>query len=150
MPEPVPLSDAIKTAKAKWPRLLAKVETDSATPETREASPPILSQERGSERAQSETRQKQPETGAADTGTRVLKPLSERLVSLFGKGDNPTLRMTLYLRIQLTCQTFGKEADLVLRDVIDAAKTKRNPGNYFAFSIVRRFREAGFFGGELQ
>jgi hypothetical protein len=149
------------------------LETPGALPDTRATMPETDSATSGGGRAGLEAERARAETHFATAGTScqdsdalvelrqielsnhkalgpqrdiaLQKPLTERLVTLFGKGDNPSLRMTLYMRIQLTCQNFGKEAELVLRDVIDAAKTKRNPGNYFAFSIVRRFRESGFF-----
>jgi hypothetical protein len=135
--EPEPIDSTIKTLKAKWPRLAAKAESDGATIETASQEP--------------QTGQGEPQTGAAEPETKQQtpqiqqqKPLSERLYALFGGGDNPSLRRALYIRVQLTCQTFGKPAELVLREVCEYAKRGRNPGNCFAFTIVRRFREHGF------
>lgn len=128
--EPEPIDATLKTVKARWPRLAAKAESEC--------------QEPGSEISLPQSRVAKPQTGAAETQTAQPVPLSEKLFSLFGGGESPSLRRSLYLRIQLTVQTFGKPAELVLREVVEYAKRARNPGNCFAFTIVRRFRENGF------
>lgn len=128
--DPESIETILKTAKAKWPRLAAKAESGSQETETRAVAP--------------ETRAPTPQTPALEPETGQQKPLSQRLMALFGGGDNPSLRMSLYIRIQLTCQTFGKPAEVVVREVCEAARRARSPGNYFAFSIVRRLRENGF------
>lgn len=156
--EPEPLADTIKTLKSKWPRLAARAETDSAQAETHSAKaetrePPVetlaakaatVFQERQTRAEVPQTRAEMPQTEQKKPQTRAEIPLSERLFSLFGGGDSPTLRRSLYIRIQLTCQTFGDPALVVVREVCEAAKRARSPGNYFAFSIVRRLRENGF------
>jgi hypothetical protein len=156
--EPEPIDATLKTLKAKWPRLAARAETDSATPKvsavnsevgreglkSRAASSESGSQEEKTRTVEPQTRAAEPETKQEKPQIQQQKPLSERLFSLFGGGDNPSLRRALYIRVQLTCQTFGKPAEVVLREVCEAARRARSPGNYFAFSIVRRFREHGF------
>lgn len=135
--EPEPIETTLKTLRARFPRLAAKAETDGATVE----SP---SQEPQTGKVVPQTRAASPQTEQKKPQIQQEKPLSERLMSLFGGGDNPTLRMALYIRIQLTCQTFGAPALAVVREVCEAARRARSPGNYFAFSIVRRLRENGF------
>lgn len=156
--EPEPLADTIKTLKSKWPRLAARAETDSAQSQTdsakletraisaelRELNEKARCQEQQTRAEVPQTRAEMPQTEQKKPQTRAEIPLSERLFSLFGGGDSPTLRRSLYFRIQLTCQTFGDPALVVVREVCEAARRARNPGNYFAFSIVRRLRENGF------
>lgn len=135
--EPEPIETTLKTLRATWPRLAARAETDSATTESR-------SQEKQTGKVEAQTPAPISQIQQEKPQTQQQKPLSERLMSLFGGGDNPTLRMALYIRIQLTCQTFGAPALAVVREVCEAARRARSPGNYFAFSIVRRLRENGF------
>jgi len=135
--EPEPISDTLKTVKARWPRLAAKAETDGAGVESQFSEP-----QSGKEVPQ--TRAVEPQMAASEPQTGAAKSLSDKLFDLFGGGDNPSLRRALYIRCQLTCQTFGKPAELVLREVVAYARGARNPGNCFAFTIVRRFRENGF------
>src|SRR5438132_565644 len=79
-----------------------------------------------------EARAPGPRPSEAKPSTNSPKSLSERLFVLFGGGEDPSRRWTLYSRIQLTVQNFGKPAQDVLREVCDAARLKRRPGNYFA------------------
>lgn len=74
----------------------------------------------------------------------VSKPLADRLESVFGAGDNPSLRRALYLRVQFICLTFGEPALEVVREVVDYSLAARRPGNCFAFTIIRRLRERGY------
>lgn len=135
--EPEPIDATIKTLKATWPRLAAKCETGAATTESG-------FQESETGKVEPQTRAAKSESGLEKPQIQPERPLSDKLFSLFGGGDNPSLRRALYIRVQLTCQTFGKPAEMIVREVCEAARRARSPGNYFAFAIVRRLRENGF------
>jgi hypothetical protein len=132
MTDPVTLAEAVKEYQARKRFQPATFDTPSGAEGTSFSEP--------------ESRAAEPQIPATFSQSHLVKPLSQRLADLFGWGDNRSLRMSLYMRIQLTVQTFGKPAELALREVCDAAKQARRPGNYFAFAIVRRFRELGFLG----
>jgi hypothetical protein len=148
--EPEPIGDTIKALKAKWPRLASKAgdpdlgsesHTLKPAPRASEAAP-ISS---GTAQHFSDTAPRASEgMGPTSKPAQVLsKSVADRLEELFGLGTSPSLRKALYLRCQWTVLTFGKPAELVLREVVQYALAARSPGNCFAFTIVRRFRECG-------
>jgi hypothetical protein len=154
MPEPMPIGDILKEHRAKWPRLLASCEARASKPETRASQSETRAAVSETPSQDCETRALRKEIHGGDCETRSFKtgsqsslPLSKRLEAEFGLGDQPTLRIALYIRIQLTCQTFGEPALLALREVCQLARRANRPGNYLAFAIVRRFRELGFLEG---
>jgi hypothetical protein len=157
MTDPVTLESAVKEYQARLKLHRPALEADNSAPEApfSKAAPHfsrIESRASNAETVSCEKEDRSFECGNRTNGIEaralrpsvdVSKPLAERLYDLFGGGDNPSLRRALYLRIQLTCLKFGKPAEDVLAATVDYALHARRPGNCFAFTILRRLREAG-------
>ncbi len=75
--------------------------------------------------------------------------VAEKLFKEFGEGENPTLRRELFERCQRECQKHGDVAYRIVAGAVRSAKTAREPGRYFAATVARRMREAGFFGDDF-
>jgi len=72
-----------------------------------------------------------------------LTRIAERLEARFGLGTSPTLRRALYQRLDGLIRAQGEEAYALISEVAADANGKKDPGKYFAFSVVRRLREHG-------
>lgn len=79
-----------------------------------------------------------------------FQDVAKRLTSVFGTGDNPTLRRELYERLQRACEQYGQSAYRIISGAVRSAKTAAHPDRYFAACVARRMREAGFFVDEVQ
>ena len=117
--DPIDAANAIATVLASQPKVSTGVfssagtdsassgggragtEALSATSETRALTSEMPSRAAQTALPQGEMRSIDPKTRAPEPQTHTEKSLTERLVALFGKGNSPSLRMTLYIRIQL-------------------------------------------------
>jgi len=79
-----------------------------------------------------------------DVKPRRLQIRSERLQAVFGLGDIPRVTLALYDRLERRSQIEGPKYAEIVAVVARAAKTARNPANYFAAVVTRRLRERGF------
>lgn len=69
---------------------------------------------------------------------------SERLVAVFGLGDQPAVTRRLYARLERGSACHGPAYSKIVRQVGLSARSAREPAKYFACAVVRRLRECGF------
>lgn len=73
-----------------------------------------------------------------------MSDVAPRLVTKFGTGSRPELRMQLYQRLQdLVYGPDGERAYQIIASVAADAVGKRDPGRYFAHVVVARLMERG-------
>lgn len=71
--------------------------------------------------------------------------IAERLEVRFGCGSDPGLRRALYRRLERLVSERGEPACNLIAEVAADAVGKSDSGRYFAYSVVRRLREHGYF-----
>jgi hypothetical protein len=80
---------------------------------------------------------KEPKNGKETGESKVAAQLEAR----FGLGSQPSLRRTLYQRLQLACEIHGERALKQLKTVAAEAKGARKPDRYFCRAALCRLRE---------
>lgn len=86
---------------------------------------------------------------AADDREQKKRTVAKRLLEVFGRGDNPKLRLELYNRCQDSVDLHDEGAYRIIASCVRSARTANDPGRYFAAAVSRRMREAGFFEDQL-
>ena len=81
---------------------------------------------------------------------KVKKPkeikISERLLELFGLGEDAARRSSLYARLELLVERCGFKAEAIIREAaVMAESAKGDKGRYFSRTVVLRLRESGVY-----
>jgi len=72
-----------------------------------------------------------------------MSDVSRRLELKFGLGTRPTLRKSLYDRLEQLVDTVGPEAYHVIATVAADSLGKEHPGRYFSKVVILRLTERG-------
>lgn len=72
----------------------------------------------------------------------------DRLTKRFGLGQRPDVRKSLYLKVQKWVREREEERMAELSRVVMQAVSARNPGRYFAATILRVMGQASMGGAE--
>jgi hypothetical protein len=72
-----------------------------------------------------------------------MTEISRRLEMKFGLGTRPTLRKSLYDRLQGLVDAIGPEAYCIIATTAADAVGKTHPGRYFSKVVVLRLKEKG-------